>query len=214
MNKWDRQPGESARAYHAFAHYRDGGSQRSLDRAWRDHHATCLKTPQPATRRRPPSWGNWSARWSWVARADAFDAHLAHQKQTALEAEQVEAGKRHARLLQAGMQAVTASLRVALDVVASPEGLTRLRALSATDAGLRAALVESRLAASHLPGLITAERLVLGMSTERTEIDDRRPDVLAEAIVSDPAATAMAVSLLAHIASASAPAEPDATRTD
>jgi hypothetical protein len=204
--RWERQPGEPSRAFHAFAHYRDGGSQRSLDRAWREHHATCLKTPQPVTRRRPPSWGNWSARWSWVARADAFDAHLAHQKQAALEQEQVEAARRHARALQAAMSAMTVPVRLALELAATPEGLAKLRAAATDAVGLRGVLADARMAAAHLPALVTAERLTLGMSTERTEVEAKPVDLIAQAIVADPETTSMAVDLLARIAKVAAPA--------
>lgn len=198
---WERQAGEPARAYHGFCHYRDAGSQRSLDRAWREHHATCLNSPQPVTRRRPPSWGNWSARWSWVARADAFDAHLAKQKQLALEHEQAEAAKRHARALQAAISSVMLPVRTALETAATPEGLAKLRTAAQADAaGLRGALADARMAVAHLPALIASERLTLGLSTERSEV--REPpvrDLAAEAIAASPELTAAATDLLDKI---------------
>src|SRR5687768_11743236 len=89
---FERQPGESPRAYAAFCRYRDlEPSSRSLDRAWR-----AANPAQPSHRRRSKTWAEWSARWGWPERAAAFDAHLDRQKRIALEREQVEASRRHA----------------------------------------------------------------------------------------------------------------------
>jgi hypothetical protein len=67
---WDRLSKESARAYSAFCLYRDFGSKRSIDAAF----------PQPpaASRRQraPRTWFDWSRRFRWVERAQAWDAHL------------------------------------------------------------------------------------------------------------------------------------------
>ncbi len=203
---FDRQPGEPAKAYHAFGHYRDLGS-RSLDRAWREHHEQCLHQIQPETRRRPMSWGNWSARWGWVERAFSYDAYLERQKRAALLDEQVEAAKRHARALQASIAATTVPVRIALEA-ATTAGLEMLRAAARADAtGLRAAFAEARLSAANLPMLVTAERLTLGMSTDHHEITGAPAhDPVAEAIVSDPEALDLAIALLDR---ASGPPKPD-----
>jgi hypothetical protein len=199
---FDRLPGEPARAYHAFCHYRDAGSTRSLDRSWREHHAKCLGTVQPATRRRPMSWGDWSARWGWVERAGSYDAHLDRQKRTAFEAEQVEAARRHARVLQAAISAATIPLRVALETAATPDGIETLRSAAlANVSGLRLAVSEARLSAASLPSLVQAERLTLGMATEHHQLTNAPTfDPVAARIVNDPAATELAVQLLTLIA--------------
>ena len=199
---FERVPGEPVRAYHGFCHYRDLGPMRSLDVAWRQHHERCLHQIQPVTKRRPMSWGNWSARWGWVERAAFYDAYLERQKRAALEAEQAEASRRHARALQAGLSALLVPLRVALETAAAPSGIEVLRAAAASGiAGLRAALSDARLSAAHLPALVQAERLVLGMSTDYHEVTDPPAvDPIAARIVTDPAALDAAIKLLDLIA--------------
>jgi hypothetical protein len=199
---FERQPVEPAKAYHGFCHYRDLGSMRSLDRAWREHHQTCLGKVQPTTRRRPMTWGDWSARWGWVERAAFYDAHLERQKRAALQEEQVEAARRHARLLQAALSAATVPVRIALESAATPTGLETLRTAARADvSGLRAAVAEARLSAASLPALVQAERLTLGMSTDHHEVSDAPTvDPVAARIVTDPAAMDLAIKLLDLIA--------------
>lgn len=209
---FDQQAGEPAKAYHAFCHYRDLGPVRSLDRAWREHHARCLKQVQPETRRRPMSWGNWSVRWGWLQRAESYDAHVERQKREAFRQEQIDASRRHARAIQAAMAASTASIRIALETAATPAGLETLRSAAGTDVlSLRAALAEARHAAMTLPSLVQAERLVLGMPTDLHQVTDTSPmsDPVAAAIVRDPAAFEAASQLL-DLAAAS-PKDPDNT---
>jgi hypothetical protein len=69
---WERQPGEPDRAFAAFCLYRDAGAaDRSLDGVGRQVHGTRAGRKRGATGRVQ----HWSARWSWVARARAYDAH-------------------------------------------------------------------------------------------------------------------------------------------
>lgn len=66
---------------------------------------------------------------------------------------------------------------------------------------MRAALTEARLSAAGLPALVAAERLVLGLSTDRREIEDAPiVDPVAARIVTDPAARDAAIKLLDLIA--------------
>ena len=59
---WERQPGESARAFEAFQHYRDAGADRSN-----------AKTGQ-ALGKSKTLIDSWSSRWEWVRRVEMFDA--------------------------------------------------------------------------------------------------------------------------------------------
>lgn len=61
VDPWERQPGESAKAYAAFVAYRDAGATRSI----RKTAAAVKRTRQLLER--------WSADWGWVHRTAAFD---------------------------------------------------------------------------------------------------------------------------------------------
>lgn len=72
-NEWDRQPGESARAFAAFCVYRDDGAKRSLAAV---AHKTGAKLGQIS---------GWSGRQRWVSRVEAYDAHMNRLEQAARE---------------------------------------------------------------------------------------------------------------------------------
>lgn len=55
---WERLPGETARAYASFRTFRDLGPTRGLDRLDVSHQTA----------------KNWSSRWDWHRRAEAWDA--------------------------------------------------------------------------------------------------------------------------------------------
>ena len=77
-NLWERQPGESPRAFCAFCHYRDqGAGKRSLDEV-------CRRLYGPQTGRKRAATGRvqeWSRVHRWVQRASAWDDHLDLQAQ-------------------------------------------------------------------------------------------------------------------------------------
>lgn len=83
MEIWERRPGESARAYAAFCVYRDLGTGRSLNLAygeWRRSQGCAGDAAKAAG-----YWAEWSSRFDWVARAEAYDGHLETLKRTARE---------------------------------------------------------------------------------------------------------------------------------
>lgn len=61
---WERQKGESEKAYEAFATYRDMGAERSI-----------TKVAQSLNKTRALI-GRWSSQWSWTERARAYDNEL------------------------------------------------------------------------------------------------------------------------------------------
>lgn len=69
---WERQQGETPRAYEAFAVYRDMGANRSIN-----------KTAQQLTKNRT-TIAEWSSKYEWVKRVAAWDAEqdrIARQQQ-------------------------------------------------------------------------------------------------------------------------------------
>lgn len=74
VRDWDRLPGESDKAFAAARKYFEAGAGRSI----RGVAADANQARQ---------FAKWSARFEWVQRAAAFDAHLAQTADRALERE-------------------------------------------------------------------------------------------------------------------------------
>lgn len=75
MATWHRQPNESNKSYAAFQTYLSLGAERSLEKVRQKigkSKAICER---------------WSSRWEWVARATAYDQHMAEVAQAQREAE-------------------------------------------------------------------------------------------------------------------------------
>ena len=85
VQSFDRQKGESSKAFHAFSVYRDAGPDRSL----RDTAKAIGKSLRMLA--------VWSKRWDWVARSDDYDRHLEAQRRRAQEKAILEMADRHAR---------------------------------------------------------------------------------------------------------------------
>src|SRR5438132_2063643 len=85
---WNRQVGESSKAYAHFCLYRDMGQERSLRNLAR--HAESMPDVNQLKR--------WSSRWNWVERCQKYDDHLLHQDRLRQEKERREMVSRHARI--------------------------------------------------------------------------------------------------------------------
>ncbi len=66
LDPWERQPGESAKAWSAFVEYRKLGAERAIRKV-------VQSVGQKA--RYVSVLEKWSARWGWVMRAGAWDAY-------------------------------------------------------------------------------------------------------------------------------------------
>ena len=90
---WDRQQGETSKAYEAFCIYRDMGIQRSLGKV-----AEVLQKSETLM-------GRWSGANKWVKRAAAWDDEQERIEREAAQKEQAKAiremRKRHSDLAQA-----------------------------------------------------------------------------------------------------------------
>lgn len=84
MRAWERQDGETTKAFEAFAIYRDLGPDRSLDEAYHRYRGD----KEAAKRRRAPRYFQvWSSKHRWVERCRLFDAHLEELALAKLEEE-------------------------------------------------------------------------------------------------------------------------------
>ena len=99
---WERQPGESPKAYHAFRHYRDSGPGRSV---WATSRAV-YPTPALLKGTTGPTSSivfKWAKKFDWSERARLYDIQQDRESR-AVRAKEVEAmDRRHAmeaRLLQ------------------------------------------------------------------------------------------------------------------
>jgi hypothetical protein len=146
---WERQEGESAKAFEGFAAYRDMGPARSLaavGHALGKTKAAC----EP-----------WSSRWGWVERAGAWDDEADRLMRERDITERQESRRQmlaeHARVGQTLVQ-VGAEVLAAYDVSHPETGeaaRAKIAALSASDA--------ARLVATGAK----MERLARGESNER-----------------------------------------------
>jgi hypothetical protein len=89
---WEPQPGESGRAFAAFAVYRDLGPDRSLDKAY-----AAARQDQSGIKTVPGYWRQWCVRYQWVDRAAAYDAAMRAKEQAARERAQAAEAETWAR---------------------------------------------------------------------------------------------------------------------
>jgi hypothetical protein len=201
---WERQAGESSRAFAAFVHYRDRGPSRSLDKAWQSAH------PQKSHRRRSKTWATWSSRWNWVDRARLFDADVDRQVREKRAAQIVAAQDRHIRQSVAIQSAGSGLLKVFLESM--PAMLPKLLSAASTQPKAFAELWhEIRAFALVLPHAVNIERSALGLPTESVNVDVVPPDMrFANAVAADPEATRLAIELLDRVAGTTTARESDA----
>ncbi|MGH9249345.1 MAG: hypothetical protein ACRD0W_07505 [Acidimicrobiales bacterium] len=97
--EWERQKGESRQAFEAFAKYRDMGATRSARRV-----AEQLTKSETLIKR-------WSARWRWVARADAWDRELDRLWRAEMHEARMELSRRELKIAAGFLAKVVDRLR-------------------------------------------------------------------------------------------------------
>jgi hypothetical protein len=199
---WDRQLGESSRAFHAFCHYRDLGAGRSIDKAWRSHKTICDHVPIADRRRAPARWRTRAAHWGWTSRAEAWDAELDRQTREKLAKQQLEARERHQRLAQGTLTTLSAPVSALLQALQDPRVMQALTTrISSSPDSLLAMIGLIAQCAQAMPAIVSMERLALGLTTELLTIDENPVrDHAGMRIAEDPEATELAIALLDRIA--------------
>jgi len=98
--EWDRQPGETSKAYAHFCLYREMGVSRSLRQMQKVPGCTAVVR----------QLNRWSSKWRWVQRCQQYDDHLERQARREQERERKEMVKRHAKIAVLGQNLVVKGL--------------------------------------------------------------------------------------------------------
>lgn len=99
LDLWERQPDETAPAFYAFRNYRDlPPNGRSLAKAVRLMYPDLDKRGYNAKLRQ---FQKWSANYSWLKRAEAWDDEQDRVRRETYLAEIEEMSKRHANIAMA-----------------------------------------------------------------------------------------------------------------
>lgn len=161
VDPWERQAGygETAKAHHAFTHYRDLGPTRTMAAAYRLTRGLAEGHPLGTL---PEYFRDWRKAWRWDERAAAFDREQDRLATLQLRTELVAMRRRQA---QAGMLLQARSVAALAKVLPTQEELADL-----TPADVLARASTSELARVFREGT-HAERLARG---EATEIEDTR----------------------------------------
>lgn len=126
---WEQQPGESAKAFEAFAIYRDMGVERSVRKVTQRLNKSLTLI------------GKWSSRYNWPERARAYDRDLDRQARAQAVREVRSMTNRHIRIamqLQAKalealeqLNVATLSPKMQLAFLAKATEIERMNRLSA-----------------------------------------------------------------------------------
>jgi hypothetical protein len=194
---WERQPGETTTQWHAFTHFRDMPVHSCLE-AYRQHRQHCMHLSTDHLYEAPKHWRVWSSQMAWMDRAQAWDSEVDRQVRERLIKAQIEARERHARLAQAMLTVLSLPVKAALEAARDPEMVQRLVVSAGTVAGAKELVQQVARISSVVPGVVTMERLALGLTTDNVHVDDRDDDGIsfADRIANDPAATDLAIQLL------------------
>ena len=148
MPEWDIQPSETAKAYHAFGHYRDmSPGDRSIDAAYREHVKHC-EQGQTRGKRAAGFWQSWSTKHDWVSRATAHDADLSRKRRDRRARELEEAQDRAAKIARSALDRLEERLK-AIDVEQIPAAVLDRWLKTLTDVELKALGHQDKLALEH-----------------------------------------------------------------
>jgi len=112
---WERRPGESRQAYAAFGIYRDMGP----------HKRSTVKVAHELCRSKT-LMDRWSSRWSWVSRADTWDAEQERIRVETMRARQIQAAEDDFQLGAALAAKAASNLLTLADKGLTPHEIARL----------------------------------------------------------------------------------------
>ena len=146
--EWDIQLGETAKAFHAFSHYRDmPPAERSIDAAYAGHMARC-EGQQKGSKRAAGFWMRWSVSNAWVSRATAHDADLSRKRRDRRARELEEAQDRAAKIARSALDRLEERLK-AIDVEQIPAAVLDRWLKTLTDVELKALGHQDKVALEH-----------------------------------------------------------------
>ena len=148
MTEWDIQPGETAKAFHAFSHYRDmPPADRSIDTAHAEHLARCEGRKRRG-KRGSNRWQDWSPKHDWVSRAAAHDADLSRKRRDRRARELEEAQDRAAKIAHSALDRLDERLQT-LDIMQIPVAVLDRWLKTLTDVELKALGHQDKVALEH-----------------------------------------------------------------
>ena len=146
--EWDIQSGETAKAFHAFSHYRDmPPDERSIDAAHTEHVARCGKGHNRG-KTRAKNWHKWSSVHCWVDRVAAHDADLSKRRRERRAKELEEAQDRAAKIARSALDRLEERLK-AIDVEQIPAAVLDRWLKTLTDVELKALGHQDKVALEH-----------------------------------------------------------------
>lgn len=110
---FERQDGESDKAFEAFSKYRDMGVDRTVRKVAQelDKSLTII--------------GRWSTRWDWVERVKSYDAEMDRKRLIQQEKDRINMSKRHANFATGFQQKVMERLQTLKPEELSPSEMIR-----------------------------------------------------------------------------------------
>lgn len=128
---WDRQPGESAKAFRAFVDYRDTPAEE------RSIRATAQRLVKKDYSYIPRHYKDWASMWKWVERSRLYDAEQDRRRRELAEKEREEMAQLHIKAARAmltkalkGLQAIPEDEMTPNDVSRMIEVASKLERLS------------------------------------------------------------------------------------
>jgi len=166
---WERQPGETPKAWEAFTVYRDLGPSRSLRAAGQQLGKSTVVCEK------------WSARWDWVNRCREWDRHTDGLRRAA-QVEAIETmSRRHADQAQEYLATLRTPVVAILQLLGESESRDAFMEQLAGLHPVQALELVTKLATAAAK-MVDVETRARGAATERLEVSSRSVSVGVEFI--------------------------------